>query len=196
MHIVSVIPEMFQEFEDNISLGLACFECNYKCFFCHMQGIIYDPQQIINDAKTLFYKHINPMHTALVISGGEPTLWEKSLKELLQIAKARNLKTKIFSNASNPEVIHSLCKEGLVDAFSFDLKGFKNLSKILQIPIQDAIYLQSLRNSILYCKQFNVSCEIRITKHSLLDVQDTEKRVPLYFPGIPAIWQDCIQYGN
>lgn len=128
-----------------------------------MQNLIFDPKNIIGSAKEALFKHLNPMHTALVVSGGEPTLWKNSLIELLQIAKGLNLKTKVFSNAFNYDVILSLNNLKLVDMYSFDIKAPENIASVIGAQIPDEVYFEHLYTSLFDCLANKINFELRHT---------------------------------
>lgn len=195
MKIVSVIPECFQEWSEEVSLGLSCFSCNFKCFYCHMQDIIYDQTKIIGEAKDLLLKHVNPMHSALIISGGEPTLWKDSLIELLTIAKGLNIKTKVFSNAFNYEVIYSLNNLHLVDMYSFDVKAAYNLSEVIGVPISDEEYLESLYSTMFNCFDHKVPFELRHTMAPGINTDAVKKLLAdAEKEKIKIHYQKCVNY--
>jgi pyruvate-formate lyase-activating enzyme len=195
MQIVSIIPEAFCEWETEVSLGLCCLSCNLKCWFCHLKDKIYDPRNTIGTAKELFFKHLNPMHTALVVSGGEPTLWEASLFELLLIAKHAGLKTKVFSNAMNFGAIFTLNKYKLVDMYSFDVKAAKDISSVVGIDISDEQYFKNLYTTIKNCKETNTIFELRHTMAPGIDVEAVKQLLfGADMQGIQVHYQKYIEY--
>lgn len=195
MNIVQVLPELFQEYENEVSLGLACANCQFKCTYCHMQGLIYDPTKVLGKARDLFFKHVNPMHTAVVITGGEPTLWANTLYDLLVIIKSQGLKTKVFSNAFNFEVIYTLNQYHLVDEYSFDVKAARDVSQVIGIPISDEKYLEHLFATLSNCKRQSVPFELRHTMAPGIDLLSVKA---LLFgaekEGIKVHYQECVQY--
>lgn len=195
MKIVSVIPEALCEWETEIALGLACWGCDLACTYCHMQGLIRDESKIIGEAKDLFFKHINPMHTGVVISGGEPTLWQDSLFELLLIVKSAGLKTKVFSNGMNPEAIFVLNRYKLVDTYSFDVKAARDLATVTGTSISDEAYLENLYASIFNCKSLGVPLELRHTMAPGVDSESVRRLLSGHeVAGIPVHFQKCVTY--
>lgn len=195
MDIVSVIPECFQEFENEVSLGLFCAGCNLSCKFCYNLNVIRDKTKIVGEAKDLFFRNINPMHTALVVSGGEPTIWAKDLFELLTIAKGAGLKTKVFSNAIFYDVIQFLNAYKLVDMYSFDVKAATNVADVVRIPISDEEYCEDLFITFRDCKRNNVPFEIRVTKYPGIDIPAIQTFLETPSNDFPIIWQDYKEYG-
>jgi len=60
--------------------------------------------------------------SALVISGGEPTLQPKVIKELAVYYKEKGKKIGLYTNGSNPNVIKQLLNNNLIDFVSLDIK--------------------------------------------------------------------------
>ena len=58
----------------------------------------------------------------IVVSGGEPTLQEDLLVELLRRARKLDLAVKVDTNGSHPHVLGRLLEEGLVDVVALDIK--------------------------------------------------------------------------
>lgn len=59
---------------------------------------------------------------ALVISGGEPTLWPE-LEDFIRSVKQKGFLVKLDTNGSRPEVLESLVEEGLLDYVAMDIKN-------------------------------------------------------------------------
>jgi pyruvate formate lyase activating enzyme len=197
MQIVSIIPEAFCEWESEVSLALCCLSCNFKCWYCHMKDKIYNPLNTLGTAKDFFFRYINPMHTALIISGGEPTVWRESLFEILLIAKHAGLKTKVFSNAMNYEAIFTLNKYQLVDMYSFDVKAAKDLSSVIGVDISDETYFTNLYTTLKNCRENKVNFELR---HTMAPGIDTEAVKQLLsgagMQDIEVHYQKYIEYKN
>jgi pyruvate formate lyase activating enzyme len=195
MKIIEVINECFQEYENEIALGLFCSACNLRCPFCFNLDRVTDPKQIIGEAKELFWKHINPMHTALLVSGGEPTVWKESLIELLVIAKQQALKTKVFTNAMDFEVIYTLNKMKLVNEYSFDVKAAKDLSYATGIEISDEDYLSNLFTTMQNCEEHGVPFELRHTMAPNIDTEAVKQLLSgAEEKGIKVHYQKYVEY--
>ena len=195
MQIVSIIPEAFCEWETEISLALCCLSCNLKCWYCHMKDKIYDPRNTIGTAKELFFRYVTPMHTALVISGGEPTLWNGALFEILWVAKHAGLKTKVFSNAMNYEAIFTLNKYKLVDMYSFDVKAAKDISSVIGVDMSDEEYIENLFTTIKNCKENGILFELRHTMAPGIDTSAVKNLLSgADMQGIQVHYQKYVEY--
>jgi len=160
-----------------------------------MKDKIYDPRNVIGTAKDLFFQHINPLHTALIVSGGEPTLWNGALFELLWIAKNAGLRTKVFSNAMKYEAIFTLNKYKLVDMYSFDVKAAKDISSVVGVDIPDEEYLSNLFTTIRNCKENYVEFELRHTMAPGIDTEAVKELLSgAELQGIKVHYQKYIEY--
>ncbi len=101
--------------------------CNFRCPFCHNPGLVLP--QLLSRGEGYSQDHVlgevarrRKLVKGVVISGGEPTLQEELLVELLREVRELGLATKVDTNGSNPRVLSRLLEEGLVDVVALDLK--------------------------------------------------------------------------
>lgn len=104
--------------------------CNFFCPFCHNSELVCPekieenreiPEQEIFD----FLKQRKKFLEGVCITGGEPTL-NKEIIDFVQKIKKLGYLVKIDTNGSNPKIIESLLKRGLVDYIAMDVKAPKN----------------------------------------------------------------------
>ena len=164
MQIVNFIKDSTVECSPfNWGLTLFSFGCNFHCKMC--EGYNYEKvtnkDNIIGEAKDIILKNITPMHDCVVFIGGEPTIWGEDLKDALRFCHKGNLKTKIFSNGYNKELIEEINNEGLCDAWSIDFKGLHNIYEQFGVPASD--YLVNVTYSINDIANRGLPLEIRTT---------------------------------
>lgn len=144
-------------------LTLFCFGCNLSCEMC--KGYNYEKvtnrDNIIGSAIDIIEQNITPLHDCVVFIGGEPTIWGESLKEALRYCHEHNLKTKIFSNGVNTELICEINKEGLCDAWSIDFKGVSHMEE--QIGMKSIEYSIKLDDTLKDIMNYKLPLEIRTT---------------------------------
>lgn len=190
MKIVSYIQEGFQEYEDHISVILFSQGCNFKCVGCYNYDQIVNPDNIIGDAIEMIDELITPLHDAVVFLGGEPTIWEKGLPAACRHAKSKGLLTKVYTNGYSPPVVHALNEEGLVDAYSVDLKAVANVAPIIGKAISADEYLTAVDETIDDILAHKLPVEIRTTAWiEYPDVSAVESYVRDKYPGVPHIMQ-------
>jgi len=190
MQICQIIKDSFQEFIGEWSLVLFSYGCNFKCKFCYNLDYISEPNNIIGDAVPLIEKNISPAHTAVVFLGGEPTIWDHRLIEAVEFVKSKNLKTKIYTNASKPDVIEELEQKNIMDCYSIDFKAIKNVKDVIGINMTDSDYLSLLDKSISLLIKNNKNLELRTTTwDNVMDVRDISEYIKKKYPGINHILQ-------
>jgi pyruvate-formate lyase-activating enzyme len=128
MKIVSYINESFQEFENHISLILFFFGCNIKCLRCYNYSFVTDPTNILPQTPyEIIDQNVNPLIDGLVLIGGEPSVYGKSLFGVAKYAKdTYTLDTKLFTNGSRPEIVLEGLRKGFFDFVSIDYKSIDN----------------------------------------------------------------------
>ena len=164
MQIVNFIKDSTVECSPfNWGLTLFSFGCNFHCKMC--EGYNYETvtnkDNIIGEAKDIILKNITPMHDCVVFIGGEPTIWGEKLKDALKFCHAGGLKTKIFSNGFNKELIEEINNEGLCDAWSIDFKGLHNIQEQFGVPASE--YLLNVSYSINDIAIRGLPLEVRTT---------------------------------
>ena len=98
--------------------------CNFRCPFCHNESIvnkkenIYETEEVIKEIqkRTSF---IN----AVVITGGEPTIYGSKLIELMEKIQKLHLKIKLDTNGTNPILLKKIIDLKLVDYIAMDIKN-------------------------------------------------------------------------
>jgi len=144
-------------------LTLFCYGCNLCCEMC--KGYNYEKvtnrDNIIGSAIDIISQNITPIHDCVVFIGGEPTVWGESLKEALRYCHEHNLKTKIFSNGVNTDLIKEINEEGLCDAWSIDFKGVSHLEE--QIGMKGIEYSIKLDDTLTNIIEHKLPLEIRTT---------------------------------
>lgn len=164
MQIVNFIKDSTTECSPfNWGLTLFSFGCNLHCKMC--EGYNYETvtnkDNIIGEAKDIIFKNITPMHDCVVFIGGEPTIWGEDLKEALRFCHKGGLKTKIFSNGYNKDLIEEINNERLCDAWSIDFKGINNIQEQFGVPASE--YLMNVSYSINDIANRGLPLEIRTT---------------------------------
>ncbi len=99
--------------------------CNFRCPFCQNASII--PRDSGREASVEEMKRIIRENTrwvdGVVFSGGEPTLQDEELSELVAYVKEMKRGVLLDTNGSRPEVLKGLLSRKLVDRISLDYKG-------------------------------------------------------------------------
>ena len=133
--------------------------CNFRCGFCHNAPIMGTRREGLEWTKLekACRNFQSNWVTGVVISGGEPTLWEEKLIELIDFLKNLRLAIKLDTNGSRPDVLEQALPK--VDYVSMDVKcSLANYLKLVGFKHQDKI-----QQSIELIKQSGVQHEFRTT---------------------------------
>ncbi|MCB5287772.1 MAG: anaerobic ribonucleoside-triphosphate reductase activating protein [Candidatus Cloacimonetes bacterium] len=99
--------------------------CNFRCPYCHNPELvlpeIYCP--LLNTEKVLRFLYRRRRRlSAVVVTGGEPTLQE-DLLPFLKILKAMRYKVKLDTNGAYPDVLAQVIYVKAVDYVAMDIKA-------------------------------------------------------------------------
>jgi pyruvate formate lyase activating enzyme len=114
------------DWEGKIASIIFIWGCNLRCGFCHSKGLVLD-----NDNKAMapigeIIQSINQKKgwiDGIVITGGEPTLYEAGLFSVLQQIKDNGFLVKLDTNGTRPETVKRVINKKLVDYIAMDIKA-------------------------------------------------------------------------
>lgn len=147
MRISGFIKNTLVDFPGKIASTVFMAGCNFHCGFCH------NPDMIAVNAPLLEYDEIfsylkkassRGFIDGVCITGGEPTMFPKSLEKIIEAIKGFDLLVKLDTNGSNPEILKSID----VDYVAMDLKTsfdrYNELSRISDIETRVKISAEFL----------------------------------------------------
>lgn len=167
------------DYPGKISSVVFTYRCNFKCPYCYNIDLVIperfccledlSEEMIIEELKRRknFIKGV-------VITGGEPTVWEKTLLNFIYKIKLNtNLCVKVDTNGSNPKIIKALLEDKLVDYIAIDFKT--SPAKYQRIGGDFTLIKRTLDLS----KEYPEKIEIRITMYPpLITQEDLKEMVP------------------
>lgn len=130
--------------------------CSLQCSYCQNEAIQTGEDYRDADEIMGMIEGSLKFISAVVFSGGEPTLQKDALIELSARAKALNLDVGIQTNGFFPETLKALIGKRLVDKVALDYKTrWEGFSKRYEgfCNINKDNYLKSVRRSISACGQ-------------------------------------------
>jgi len=150
--------------------------CNFRCPYCHNSPLISDPQSLkkheLEDVKKFLVEHKNWVD-AVVISGGEPTIYEE-LESFIKEFKDLGFLVKLDTNGTRPHMLKSLVSKGLLDYVAMDIKGPLN-GKYEKLA-GSKVNLKDIMESIEFLKSSGLEYEFRTTVvPGLLDIEDIKR---------------------
>lgn len=140
--------------------------CNMRCGFCHNPEFVL-PEKIdeLKDtfiAEESFFNFLDKRRGLLegvVVSGGEPTIWQ-DLPDFFRRIKEKGFLTKLDTNGNNPAMLKRLLDEELLDYVAMDVKtslsGYSTLVGVGAKP-------QHIAESIALLKASGIPYEFRTT---------------------------------
>jgi pyruvate formate lyase activating enzyme len=106
--------------------------CNLRCPYCHNHQLVLKPDTLETIPLETILDRLMPLNDwieGICVTGGEPTI-HRSLPVLLRKIRAAGFKTKLDTNGTQPDMLHYVITEQLVDAVAMDVKA----------PLEDAMY--------------------------------------------------------
>ncbi|AEH06321.1 anaerobic ribonucleoside-triphosphate reductase activating protein [Methanothermococcus okinawensis] len=185
MKIFGIIDISTIDYPKKCSAVVFMSGCNMKCGYCHNYEHMLEnthemtPEEVFNSIDLMFAE-------AIVISGGEPTLQPKALKELCIIAKRKGFPVKLDTNGTNIEIIKDLIDNKLIDYIALDVKcAFDKYKKITNYDGEKI--KKNMLELINYCKKNNVFIECRTTfvpnvmdEKDIIEIAKSVKNCDLY----------------
>lgn len=157
-----------------------------RCPFCHNESIVnktentYETEDVLNEIKkrTSFI-------SAVVVTGGEPTIYKDQLIDLLEKIKALHLKIKLDTNGTNPTLLKKIIDKNLIDYVAMDIK---NTWTKYETTAGAKVNLDKIKESIELIENSNLNYEFRMTinktmhqKEDILEVLTYVKQKDRFF---------------
>ncbi len=156
------------DYPEKIATVIFLAGCNMRCHYCHNRHIL-NPQQNQLDVKPVF-NFLNKKKyfiEAVVISGGEPTLYP-DLIPLLERIKQIGLLVKLDTNGTRPLLVQKIVELGLVDYIALDVKAMAEKHQMIT-----GASICNVLQTVKYLKQQNkVKYMFRTTVSPLLNEED------------------------
>ncbi|MDD3204710.1 MAG: anaerobic ribonucleoside-triphosphate reductase activating protein [Lachnospiraceae bacterium] len=162
--------------------------CNFRCPFCHNRDLVLYPssQPVLSYQEVIqFLKKRYGILTGVCITGGEPTL-QPDLPRLVKDIKDIGYLVKLDTNGTNPEMIHSLHIQHLIDYVAMDIKtcplDYANITDTSTVNM-DAIY-----DSVDYLMHSGIAYEFRTTVVKEFHNADTFEQIANWIAGCNAYY--------
>lgn len=189
------------DFDGITSATIFTYGCNFACPFCHNGELVIGSNiPIIAENEIFdFLKKRKGLLEGVVISGGEPTLYE-DLPTFIKKIKDLGYTVKLDTNGTNPKQLKHLLTNKLIDYVAMDIKN--SLEKYSITCGNKNINISNIVESISLLKQNAIPYEFRTTVisefHTLADIVDIAKvitGVPKYFLQKYIDSENCIERG-
>lgn len=145
--------------------------CNMRCGYCYNADLACGRVPTVNEAGILQQLEDRKAYVdAVVITGGEPTIWP-DLPLFLEKLKKKGFSVKLDSNGLQPDRLEGILKAGLADYVAMDVKApYAKYAEITGVLLDPAL----IRRSIEVIKYSGVDYEFRTTVAPGLTTDDLE----------------------
>lgn len=136
--------------------------CNLRCPFCHNASLVVrsDDNEISEDELFSFLESRRGKLSGVCITGGEPTL-NPTLPSFINKIRALGYSVKLDTNGTNPDMLESLVRDGLVDYVAMDIKSSpERYAAVSGVPGLD---VSPVERSVRFLLRGEVEYEFRTT---------------------------------
>ncbi|MGN1346817.1 MAG: anaerobic ribonucleoside-triphosphate reductase activating protein [Eubacteriales bacterium] len=140
--------------------------CGLRCPFCHNARLVRPggdaSLSFVSNADVLaFLKKRIGLLDGVCVSGGEPLLHTKELRDFLPAVREMGFSVKLDTNGTDPHALAGLLRDGLVDYVAMDVKNaFPYYAETAGLPEFD---VSPVRESIDLLRNGTVDYEFRTT---------------------------------
>jgi pyruvate formate lyase activating enzyme len=129
MKIQGIQKVTLLDFPGKVSCTVFTSGCNFRCPFCQNASLVVpgmmQEQGVDEEDFFAFLATRVKKLDGVCISGGEPTL-QPDLKPFIRRIRAMGFEVKLDTNGSDPEILHEMIDEGLLDYVAMDIKNTRN----------------------------------------------------------------------
>lgn len=172
--ICGVNPNSFIDYPKEIAYVIFLAGCNFKCPFCHNKSVVNAKSNYLIEEEILKDLIDRKNFTdAVVITGGEPTIYDEKLVELIKKLKNLNLKIKLDTNGTNPALLKKIIKQNLINFVAMDIKNiFSKYDKTAGAKVN----IDNIKKSIEIIENSNIDYQFRTTinktNHNIEDLKE------------------------
>ncbi len=139
--------------------------CNLRCPFCHNARLVLPEMRdgtSLSAAEILaFLQKRAGLLDGICVTGGEPLLHFRELREFLPAVRELGYAVKLDTNGTRPAALAELLRDGLVDYVAMDVKNaFPYYPETVGLPEFD---VTPIKESIALLMNGNVDYEFRTT---------------------------------
>ena len=156
-----------QDFPEHLACIIFTKGCNFNCSYCYNRDLVDNKAETIDEDYVMAYLYKRrKILDGVVISGGEPTIWDDLIPFIKKI-KEFKLDIKLDTNGYNPTMLKEILDNNLVDYIAMDIKAIPD--KYMKV-INKKIDFNKILESIDLIKKSNIKYEFRTT--IMKDVHD------------------------
>lgn len=164
------------DYPEKLACVVFLIGCNFRCPFCHNSSLVLSEKikkqpRISENYFFNFLKRRKKFLEGVVLSGGEPTIWN-DLPNFIKKIKNLGYLVKLDTNGYNPEMLRRLIAQKLINYVAIDIKApleldfqinsnfqFSKYDKITGIKVD----IKKIKKSIEIIKNSKIDYEFRTT---------------------------------
>lgn len=161
LRFAGFLENSFVDWDGRLSSVLFLPGCNFRCGFCHNPELVNPSKDLELKDEDFVIARLDSLSDwidGVVITGGEPTI-NSSLPAFISRLKEK-YPVKLDTNGTNPDMLDSLLKDGLLDYVAMDIKSsLPSYSKVAGVDVD----ISKIKESISLLKSSGVGYEFRTT---------------------------------
>ena len=122
--LYDITPFTTLDYPEHLAAIFWFAKCNMRCTYCYNRDIVFGEGERSEDEAIAFLNSRTGMLEAVVLSGGEATLYG-GLPAFCARIRAEGFKIKLDTNGLNPTMVQTLVANRLVDYIALDYKAPK-----------------------------------------------------------------------
>lgn len=162
MKICGLQKTTLLDFPGHVAATVFTGGCNFRCPFCHNSDLLGNdvPSEYTEEEVLSFLSKRTGILEGVAITGGEPTL-QPDLRGFILKVRELGLSVKLDTNGYKPEVLKSLCGDGLLDYVAMDIKTCRErYPEVAGIP---SIHIEKVEESVKFLLNGSTPYEFRTT---------------------------------
>ncbi|MBR4175392.1 MAG: anaerobic ribonucleoside-triphosphate reductase activating protein [Lachnospiraceae bacterium] len=126
MNIYTINKTTLIDFPGHLAASVYTGGCNMRCIYCHNAPLVTGVASLETISEDEFFAFLDKRKKILhgvCISGGEPTL-SPDLPDFIDRIRSYDLKIKLDTNGTDPNLIKDLINSKKVDMIAMDIKSY------------------------------------------------------------------------
>ncbi|MCI6859713.1 MAG: anaerobic ribonucleoside-triphosphate reductase activating protein [Clostridia bacterium] len=160
---IGIEPVSLVDYDGKIACALFVGGCNFRCPFCHNSEIVLHAGEYECKTEEEIFDYLTERKRvldAVVISGGEPTLYPQ-VYDFIKRVKAMGFLVKLDTNGTNLPMLKKLVDNNLIDYIAMDIKNSKQ--KYAKTVGLKELEIHQIEQTVDYIMQCGVDYEFRTT---------------------------------
>lgn len=187
MNIYGLQKTTLLDYPGHVACTIFLGGCNFRCPYCHNKDLVLSCKDLPPIPEEEIFSHLKKRRGILdgvCITGGEPSL-QPELGLFIEKIKELDFDVKLDTNGSRPDVLQTLCEQGLLDYIAMDIKHApEEYGTVCNIPVP----MEAIQESVSFLLQGNVSYEFRTTVVKELHSRESFEAIGRWIAGADAYY--------